>query len=188
MALPAQIGACHGSVVQPSETSEPDYVIGLGANLGQRLETLRAAVAALEATPGIHVLARSAVYESDPLPLPVAPSAPGAGPRPEQPRYLNAAVALASGLSPRALLDRLLAIEVELGRVRRERWGPRAIDLDILWGRTEVAEPGLTIPHAELARRWFALRPLLEVAPSLGPRYAAALAAHGPCPASSAAL
>jgi 2-amino-4-hydroxy-6-hydroxymethyldihydropteridine diphosphokinase len=150
--------------------SEPDYVIGLGSNLGERLQLLRAAVAKLAATPGVRVLARSAVYESEALEVPAAD--PGA--TAVQPRYLNAAVAIACPLPARALLDRLLAIEAELGRVRRERWGSRTIDLDILWGRIEVDEPGLTVPHPELPQRWFALWPLLEVAPPLGPRYAAA--------------
>jgi 2-amino-4-hydroxy-6-hydroxymethyldihydropteridine diphosphokinase len=173
--------------------SEPDYVIGLGANLGERLSTLRAAVARLDAEPGIRVLARSAVYESEPLPL---PSVGSGAPRlaraavvvEPQPRYLNAAVAVASDLTARALLDRLLSIEVELGRVRRERWGPRTLDLDVLWGRTSVDEPGLTVPHPQLLQRWFALAPLLEAAPSLGPRYALALAELGPCPPPHALL
>jgi len=166
------------------DAREPDYVIGLGGNLGERLSILRAAVERLAATPGVRVVARSAVYESEPLPM-SAPSDPSSAP---QPRYLNAAVAIETVLSPRALLSRLLSIEVELGRVRRERWGPRTLDLDILWGRTPVEEPGLTIPHPELPRRWFALLPLLEVAPQLGPRYAQALAAHGPGPPPHASL
>jgi 2-amino-4-hydroxy-6-hydroxymethyldihydropteridine diphosphokinase len=191
----------------------PDYVIGLGSNLGERLELLRAAVAKLDETPGLRVLARSAVYESEPLSLSPAAArgalrrlaepagaSPHAGPRsaalladeiltaPLQPRYLNAAVAIACPLPARALLDRLLAIEAELGRVRRERWGARTIDLDILWGRIELDEPGLTVPHPELPRRWFALWPLLEVAPALDARYAAARSQHPPPPEPYAAL
>lgn len=172
----------------PRTRSEPDYVIGLGGNLGDRLQTLRAAVARLRATPGVTVLACSAVYESEPLAPPAGNAAPGA---PPQPRYLNAAVAIASALPPRALLDALLAIEAGLGRVRRERWGPRTIDLDLLWGRDAVCEPGLTVPHPALAERWFALLPLLEVAPGLAARYApvlAALTARAPCPPPVAAL
>lgn len=158
-------------------------MIGLGANLGERLSALRTAVERLAATPGIRVLARSAVYQSEPLAAPSSSSQTA-----PQPRYLNAAVALATDLPPRVLLSRLLEIETELGRVRRERWGPRTLDLDILWGRIAIDEPGLTIPHPELVRRWFALLPLLEVAPALAPRYARALAEHGPCPPPYAAL
>lgn len=80
--------------------------------------------------------------------------------------FLNAALALETSLSPLALLDALLDVERRLGRVRRERWGPRSIDLDILWTDTGTFDsPRLTVPHPELRRRAFALRPLLDVAP-----------------------
>ena len=164
----------------------PDYVVGLGSNLGERLPALRGALQRLANTPGITVLARSSVYESEPLARPSDPNAVAEDA--PQPRYLNAAVALGSALSARQLLTRLLAIEAELGRVRRQRWGSRTIDLDILWGRRELDEPGLSVPHPELGQRWFALLPLLEVAPALASRYAGALAGHGPCPPPVAVL
>jgi 2-amino-4-hydroxy-6-hydroxymethyldihydropteridine diphosphokinase len=85
---------------------------------------------------------------------------------PPQPRYLNAAARLRTALSPRELLGALLGIERSEGRERRERWGPRPLDLDILWiAGLFVDEPGLTVPHPRLAERAFALLPLLEVAP-----------------------
>src|SRR5262245_39837193 len=109
---------------------------------------------ALEAETGIVVRARSSLYES--------PPAGG----PPQGDYLNMAVAVETRLAPREVLERALAIERALGRVRPDpvRWGPRTIDIDVLWidGET-IDEPGLTVPHPRLAERAFALRPLLDV-------------------------
>lgn len=87
----------------------------------------------------------------------------------DQPRFVNGAVALETELSPRALLDELLAIEHRLGRTREgPRFGPRTIDLDLLvYGDAEIDEPGLTVPHPRLHERRFALEPLAEVAPGL---------------------
>ncbi len=139
------------------------YVVGLGANLGDRQSTLKSAVLALERHA--KVLAVSDLYEA------VAVGPP-------QPDYLNAAVLLESTLSPPRLLAELLAIEREHGRTRRERWGPRTLDLDLLYSPgLVVAEPGLTLPHPELSRRVFALAPLIDVAPEArdplsGQRYA----------------
>jgi len=127
------------------------YVIGLGANLGDRLSTLRSAVLALGAHGQVQRL--SHVYET-----------PALGP--PQPDYLNAAVLFETSLPPRALLSELLRIEQDHGRERRERWGPRTLDLDLLLcpGVT-LEEPGLSLPHPELGRRPFALVPLLDVLP-----------------------
>jgi len=125
--------------------------VGLGSNLGDREATLRAAIAAL---PG--VVAVSELRETDPVGVT------------EQPAFLNGAVALETDLSPRELLETLLAVERELGRQRRERWGPRTIDLDLLvYGSETVDEPGLTVPHPRLHERRFALEPLAEIAPRL---------------------
>jgi 2-amino-4-hydroxy-6-hydroxymethyldihydropteridine diphosphokinase len=131
-------------------------VIGLGSNVGDRLANLDAAVAHLRADRDLRVLRRSPVYETHP-----------AG-GPPQGDYLNAAVLLVTSLEGRAVLDRALAIERELGRVRspEARWGPRTIDLDLLWIEgEEIAEDGLLVPHPRLHERPFALRPLLDVAP-----------------------
>jgi len=130
-------------------------VVGLGSNLGDRDGALRGAVDALAATPGVEVVDRSPTYETAPVGGP-----PGQGP------FLNGAVLLRTRLGPRPLLDRLLAIERGLGRRRRERWGPRVIDLDLLWMEgVAVDEPGLTVPHPRLLERAFALGPLLDVLP-----------------------
>lgn len=128
-----------------------DCVIGLGSNLGDRLGRLRAAVGGLRGLG--EVLRISAVYETAPV-------------GPPQPEFLNAAVLLRTELSARPLLEGLLAIERAQGRERIERWGPRTLDLDLLWiDGVRVVEDGLTVPHAELRRRAFALVPLLDVAP-----------------------
>jgi 2-amino-4-hydroxy-6-hydroxymethyldihydropteridine diphosphokinase len=131
--------------------------VGLGANLGDRAATLRAAVERLAAEPGIEIVAVSAVRETDPVGLL------------DQPRFLNAAVAIDTGLSARELLDRLLGIERSLGRTREgPRFGPRTIDLDLLlYGDQVVDEAGLTVPHPRLHDRLFALEPLVELDPEL---------------------
>lgn len=132
--------------------------VGLGANLGARERTLRRAVELLAASPGIDVLAVSTLRETDPVGYA------------DQPPFLNGAVALATDLSPRDLLGRLLEVERELGRVRGEgpRFGPRVVDLDLLlYGERVVEEPGLTVPHPRLAERRFVLEPLHELDPEL---------------------
>lgn len=128
-----------------------DCVLGLGSNLGDRLAFLRSAVRQLRAYTQITAI--SALYET-------------AAVGPLQPDYLNAALRLRTLLEPRQLLDLQLEIERASGRVRLERWGPRTLDLDLLFifGQT-VAEPGLQVPHPELTRRAFALLPMLDVMP-----------------------
>jgi 2-amino-4-hydroxy-6-hydroxymethyldihydropteridine diphosphokinase len=128
-----------------------DAVVGLGANLGDPAATLVAAVAELSLVG--RVTAISALYETDPV-------------GPPQPAYLNAAVRVRFEGPARGLLGALLDIERRHGRVRRDRWGPRTLDLDLLWIAGEaVIEDGLVVPHPRLAERRFALVPLLEVAP-----------------------
>jgi 2-amino-4-hydroxy-6-hydroxymethyldihydropteridine diphosphokinase len=131
--------------------------VGLGANLGDRSAMLRAALEQLAAEPGVSLVAVSSVRETDPV-----------GPV-DQPRFLNAAAALDTELSPRELLDRLLGIERRLGRTREgPRFGPRTIDLDLLlYGEERLDEPGLELPHPRLHERLFALEPLFELDPSL---------------------
>ena len=128
-----------------------DVVVGLGGNLGDREATLASAVSELGALGT--VLAVSALYETAPV-------------GPPQPAYLNAAARVETPRSPRALLDGLLAIERRHGRERAQKWGPRTLDLDILWilGAV-VSEDDLVVPHARLRERRFALVPLLDVAP-----------------------
>ena len=114
--------------------------VGLGANLGDRERTLRAAVGALGDEDGIEVVALSTLRETEPV---------GVG---DQPRYLNGAAALETTLSARDLLDRLLAVEQRFGRVRvAGEHAPRTLDLDLLlYGGDEIDEPGLVVPHPRL--------------------------------------
>jgi 2-amino-4-hydroxy-6-hydroxymethyldihydropteridine diphosphokinase len=138
-------------------------VVGIGANLGDRLATMRDAVARIERLDDLRVVARSRVYETAPVGVT------------EQPSFLNAAILVESTVSPRALLDELLGIERDLGRTRglgEVRWGPRAIDLDVLWIEGVVLDaPQLVVPHPRMHERAFAMVPLLEVVPgAIDPR------------------
>jgi 2-amino-4-hydroxy-6-hydroxymethyldihydropteridine diphosphokinase len=127
--------------------------IGLGANLGDRLGALTLAVEKLSREPGFVLRRVSLAYETEPI-------------GPPQPRYLNAVAQVGTLLSPRATLQKLQAVEEALGRVRRERWGSREIDLDLLlFGERTVNETGLVVPHPYLAQRAFVLVPLAEIAP-----------------------
>lgn len=131
--------------------------MGLGSNLGDREAMLRRALELLDAEDEIEVVAVSAIRETDPVEIE------------DQPRFLNAAVAVETELGPRELLERLLSVERTLGRTREgERYGPRTIDLDLLlYGDEVVDEPGLRVPHPRLAARRFALEPLHELDPEL---------------------
>ncbi len=131
--------------------------VALGTNLGDRGVHLERALAALRATTGLEVLRVSSVYETEPV-----------GP-PPQGRYLNAVVKLRARLAPRALLARLLAIELAAGRVRGpDRNAARTLDLDLLlYGERRIASPKLTVPHPRLHERAFVLEPLCEIAGSL---------------------
>jgi 2-amino-4-hydroxy-6-hydroxymethyldihydropteridine diphosphokinase len=127
--------------------------IGLGSNLGEREERLVRAMEALRHIDAAAVLRRSSLFESAPV-------------GPDQPRFLNAVVELECALEPMRLLTILKHIEADLGRTPSERWGPRAIDLDVLlFGQRVMAEPTLQIPHLELHRRRFVLEPLCELLP-----------------------
>jgi 2-amino-4-hydroxy-6-hydroxymethyldihydropteridine diphosphokinase len=125
--------------------------VGVGANLGDREATIRAAVDALPGVVGV-----SELRETEPVGVV------------DQPPFLNGAVRIETSLEPRALLEILLATERTLGRVREERWGPRTVDLDLLvYGDLTVDEPGLRVPHPRLHERRFALEPLAELDPEL---------------------
>ena len=128
--------------------------VALGSNLGHREATLRAAVDRLAGTSGIEVVAVSRLRETDPV-----------GPVQDQPRFLNGAVALDTTLGARDLLDRLLAIERELGRTRDgPQGGPRTLDLDLLlYGDERLDEPDLQLPHPRLHERPFVLEPLADL-------------------------
>ncbi len=130
-------------------------LLAFGANLGDRRRTLSAARQALERGGEIRVLRFSRLFES------LAQGGP-----PGQPPYLNAVLAVATVLDPVSLLSRCQEIEAEFGRERRERWGPRTLDIDILaYGDRVSAGPGLILPHPRLHERSFVLLPLREVSP-----------------------
>jgi 2-amino-4-hydroxy-6-hydroxymethyldihydropteridine diphosphokinase len=129
--------------------------IGLGGNLGDVAGSFERALAQLDAADGIRIVAVSSLYRS----------APVGGP--EQPDYLNAAALLAVGVDPHALLALLQGEEVAAARVREERWGPRTLDLDILWWNDlSITTPDLVVPHPRLHERRFALAPLVELVPT----------------------
>lgn len=128
--------------------------VALGGNLGDRGAFLAAARSALTLVPGIRLVAASRVEETIPL---------GAC---RQGAYLNQMLALATTLTPHALLARLHVIEQQLGRVRTVRWGARTIDLDIVqFGATRMSSASLTLPHPGLAQRDFWQRELAELQP-----------------------
>jgi 2-amino-4-hydroxy-6-hydroxymethyldihydropteridine diphosphokinase len=129
-------------------------LLALGTNLGERLSNLRAALEAF--APEIHVLAESAVYETEPWGYA------------DQPAFLNMVVRAQTELTPPELLDRLKNLEATLGRTPTFRNGPRLIDLDILFYDDLLLDtPSLVIPHPRLHERAFVLVPLAEVAPTL---------------------
>jgi 2-amino-4-hydroxy-6-hydroxymethyldihydropteridine diphosphokinase len=138
-------------------------VLSIGANLGDRLGTLQGCVQAIARLPDSDVLAISPVYET----------APVGGPA--QPDYLNAVLIIATGLSPRDLLEAAHRIEADFGRVRTERFGPRTLDIDIIDYAGQVsADPVLTLPHPRAYERAFVLAPWHDIDP------AAELPGHGP--------
>ncbi|WP_225625503.1 2-amino-4-hydroxy-6-hydroxymethyldihydropteridine diphosphokinase [Streptomyces werraensis] len=132
-------------------------VVSLGANLGNRLETLQGAVDALEDTPGIRVKAVSPVYETEPWGV-----EPGS-----QPSYFNAVAVVKTTLPPSSLLERAQAVEEAFHRVRDERWGPRTLDVDIVaYADLHSDDPHLTLPHPRAHERAFVLAPWLDIDPA----------------------
>ncbi len=130
-----------------------EALIGLGGNLGDVPATLERALAALEAG-GARISARSSNWKTPPWG------------KTDQPAFVNACVLVETALGPRALLDLCLAVETALGRRREVKWGPRAIDLDVLdHDGQRIDEPGLTLPHPHLTERAFVLVPLAEIVP-----------------------
>lgn len=128
--------------------------LGLGSNLGDRRAYLERALSRLARTPEVQVVARASLYQTEPLGFTA------------QPRFLNTVVELSSRLGPRALLQRCQEIEARLGRVRGRHWGPRRIDLDLLfYGMQIITEADLQLPHPRLTQRRFVLVPLAELAP-----------------------
>ncbi len=142
--------------MKPAVPDSHRALIGLGTNLGRRLGNIRSAVAALNQTPGMKLTKLSPLYETEPVGL--------AG----QPKFLNAVALIETSLGPEALLACLQGIEAGMGRKRGAKWGPRNIDLDILYYDQLVLHlPGLDIPHPEAARRAFVLVPVLDLCPEM---------------------
>jgi len=128
--------------------------IGIGSNLGDREFLIRKAVDALRDLPQTKVIQVSSLYDTEPV---------GEA---DQPPFLNAVAAIETELPARELLWHLLLIEKRMGRVRARRWGPRPIDLDVLFYDDQIIdEPDLSVPHPEAHRRAFVLMPLAELAP-----------------------
>src|SRR5688572_16504734 len=131
--------------------------IALGSNVGDRRAHLERALAGLARTPSTRVVRSSSWIETDPVGGPA-----GQGP------YLNGVAELETELGPRELLERLLALEREAGRVRTVEGAPRTLDLDLLLhGESRIDEPGLIVPHPRMEQRIFVLAPLAELAPDL---------------------
>jgi 2-amino-4-hydroxy-6-hydroxymethyldihydropteridine diphosphokinase len=132
-----------------------DALLGIGSNLGDRLDTLQRAVDLLNAERGIRVSRSSRVFETEPV---------GGV---EQPEFLNAVLEIDTDLEPRDLLAATQRAESALGRTREIRWGPRTIDVDILLidART-IDDPHLTVPHPRMRERAFVLIPLLDLRPT----------------------
>jgi 2-amino-4-hydroxy-6-hydroxymethyldihydropteridine diphosphokinase len=128
--------------------------VALGSNLGDSYAILAAAIKTLAHAPGMALQAQSPVYRT------VAVGPP-------QPDYLNACALFATKLDPHAVLTTLLQTEVHFGRVRRERWGPRLLDLDLLlFDDLILNQPNLQIPHPRMTERAFVLVPLNDIAPN----------------------
>ncbi|HEY9611337.1 2-amino-4-hydroxy-6-hydroxymethyldihydropteridine diphosphokinase [Allocoleopsis sp.] len=127
--------------------------IALGSNLGDSRTILDNAIQILAQTSGITLKAQSSWYQTAPV-------------GPPQPDYLNGCALLEVQLTPQELLETLLKIEVQFGRVRQERWGPRTLDLDLLLFDDLIIEtPSLQLPHPRMIERAFVLVPLAEIAP-----------------------
>jgi 2-amino-4-hydroxy-6-hydroxymethyldihydropteridine diphosphokinase len=134
------------------DNQEPIY-LSLGSNLGDRAANLERAIDGL-AGIGVHVLRRSAIYETEPVDFLA------------QPWFLNCAVEAETALEPLALLRGLQGIERSMGSQKLVHRGPRIIDLDILfYGDAVIREQGIEIPHPRLSERRFVLVPLAEIAP-----------------------
>jgi 2-amino-4-hydroxy-6-hydroxymethyldihydropteridine diphosphokinase len=138
-------------------SSDVQAFIALGSNLGDREENITMAVDALRNSEGITVRRLSSLLEN-----------PAVGGPPDSPPFLNAVAEVHTTLPAHELLDRLLDIERQLGRVRPQKWGPRLIDLDlVLYSDQIINRPQLTVPHPLFHERDFVLRPLVEIAPQV---------------------
>ena len=130
-----------------------ETAIALGSNLGNSEQTIDTALTRLDQIDGMEVVARSHLYKTAPV-------------GPPQPDYINACAIVRTHFSPEQVLKVLLTTEASFGRIRRERWGPRTLDLDLLLYADLVLDtPTLTLPHPRMHERAFVLVPLEEIAP-----------------------
>ena len=133
-----------------------DATLGLGSNIGDRVRNIEEAIERLTADGAVRLVARSRFYRTAPWGVT------------DQDCFVNACIAVKTDVSVRELLDRCQAVENGMARVRRQRWGPRNIDVDILSFRDrKIDEPDLVVPHPRITERAFALVPLKDVAPDL---------------------
>lgn len=141
----------------PTDTEPILAYVGLGSNLGQPEEQVKTALTALRDIPETALLKHSTLYRSTPM-----------GPA-DQPDYINAVAAVATGLTAQRLLANLQEIENRAGRMRGAlKWGPRTLDLDLLlYGQRQIDEDTLTVPHPGIRKRPFVLYPLHEIAPDI---------------------
>jgi 2-amino-4-hydroxy-6-hydroxymethyldihydropteridine diphosphokinase len=128
--------------------------IAIGSNQGNSARICRDASALLQKLPSIHILRASSLYRTKPVGVT------------EQDWFINGALLCETSLEPQALLELLHELENEFGRVRAQRWGPRTLDLDILfYGDLQLDLPGLKLPHPRMHERLFVLAPLAEIEP-----------------------
>ncbi|RLK52406.1 2-amino-4-hydroxy-6-hydroxymethyldihydropteridine diphosphokinase [Microbacterium telephonicum] len=145
-------------VARAPERESASVVVALGANLGDRAEAIRAALAELDRLPLTRVTAAAEPIETVAVTL--------AGPDADAPAYLNTVALLQTRLAPSVLLDYLHAVEARHGRVRRERWGDRTLDLDLIaYGDVRSDDPALLLPHPRAAERVFVLDPWVRIDP-----------------------
>lgn len=127
--------------------------LAFGANVGNRLGNIKKALRLLQSN-GINIIKKSDVFETQPFGIE------------NQPRFLNACAIIETSLEPLELLELVKRIEKEIGRITRERWGPREIDIDILFmGNIHIQSDKLTIPHKGIQERRFVLEPLCQISP-----------------------
>ncbi|HOQ10184.1 MAG TPA: 2-amino-4-hydroxy-6-hydroxymethyldihydropteridine diphosphokinase [Syntrophomonadaceae bacterium] len=130
--------------------------ISLGSNMGSKRENLAQAVELISNIPGVKLKNRSSLYETEPWG------------KTDQDKFLNQVIEIETSLPPRELLKELQDIEINMGRQRKEKWGPRIIDLDILlYGNEVLDDPQLAIPHPRMRERLFVLVPLAEIGADL---------------------
>ena len=142
--------------VKKDPTQVSSVFIGLGSNLAQPQTQISQAITEIAQLTDTSLLKQSSLYRSTAL---------GSEPQPD---YLNAVVELATALNPHSLLEALQTIEAQHGRIRKQRWEPRPLDLDILlYGNQLISTETLIVPHAEMTKRHFVLYPLAEIAPDL---------------------